>query len=316
MLRGWFQRKIVISAFRFCHMCQIRPPIEASTVFETPSRRCTMPMYRYGSCVRPMHKKGSPLAGSRDRTAHQLPVSLCAPRPPLLYVCRANERGTMFLGPLSEGDNQSKQHRYRTYTSLLPGSFQVLDFRNKSDCGNAGAMRTGKAKATPSIEAAMAERECSGGFLLTPLMKAAMMGDIAAASHAIEAMHCRGDGDGNLNGVNHEGCTALMLACRAGHIQVINALLQAGCELDQRDAEGRDAAAIADSAGHVECAVALRREAAARLAMWSMITGEAREAPAALISNQARAESVMDKMLREAGLSTGCMVSGAREAPF
>ena len=39
----------------------------------------------------------------------------------------------MFLGPLSEGDNQSKQHRYRTYTSLLPGSFQVLDFRNKSD---------------------------------------------------------------------------------------------------------------------------------------------------------------------------------------
>ena len=78
------------SHFRFCHMCQIRPPIEASTVFETPSRRCTMPMYRYGSCVRPMHKKGSPLAGSRDRTAHQLPVSLCAPRPPLLYVCRAN----------------------------------------------------------------------------------------------------------------------------------------------------------------------------------------------------------------------------------
>ena len=198
----------------------------------------------------------------------------------------------------------------------------MLDFREfralatKVPGTRAGAMSTGKAKATPSIEAAMAERECSGGFLLTPLMKAAMMGDIAAASHAIEAMHCRGDGDGNLNGVNHEGCTALMLACRAGHIQVINALLQAGCELDQRDAEGRDAAAIADSAGHVECAVALRREAAARLAMWSMITGEAREAPAALISNQARAESVMDKMLREAGLSTGCMVSGAREAPF
>ena len=232
----------------------------------------------------------------------------------------------MFLGPLSEGDNQSKQ---RTYTSLLPGSFQVLDFREfrrrrgHSDpffgvesVWNEESMSIGKAKATPSVEPAMAERECSGGFLLTPLMKAAMMGDIAAASHAIEAMHCRGDGDGNLNGVTHEGCTALMLACRAGHIQVINALLQAGCELDQRDAEGRDAAAIADSAGHVECAVALRREAAARLAMWSMITGEAREAPAALISNQARAESVMDKMLREAGLSTGCMVSGAREAPF
>ena len=63
-----------------------------------------MPMYRYGSCVRPIHKKG-----------------------------------TMFLGPLSEGDNQSKQHRYRTYTgtSLLPGTFQVLDFRIKSADWNA-----------------------------------------------------------------------------------------------------------------------------------------------------------------------------------
>ena len=55
------------------------------------------------------------------------------PAPP--YCTCAEQTGTMFLGPLSEGDNQSKQHRYRTYTgtSLLPGTFQVLDFRIKSD---------------------------------------------------------------------------------------------------------------------------------------------------------------------------------------
>ena len=58
------------------------------------------------------------------------------PAPP--YCTCAEQTGTMFLGPLSEGDNQKKQHRYRTYTSLLSGSFQVLDFRNKSDSWERG----------------------------------------------------------------------------------------------------------------------------------------------------------------------------------
>ena len=48
------------------------------------------------------------------------------PAPPYCTCAEQMSAGTMFLGPLSEGDNQSKQ---RTYTSLLPGSFQVLDFR-------------------------------------------------------------------------------------------------------------------------------------------------------------------------------------------
>ena len=120
------------SHFRFCHMCQmsalpLRPAQCSKHRAADVQCRCTG-MVRV--CVLCIKKVLRLLVPAIEPRTNYLSRSV-RPAPP--YCTCAEQTGTMFLGPLSEGDNQSKQHRYRTYSSLLPGSLQVLDFRNKSD---------------------------------------------------------------------------------------------------------------------------------------------------------------------------------------
>ena len=155
-----------------------------------------------------------------------------------------------------------------------------------------------------------AERECSGGFILTPLMKAAREGNLTYLETALENSCV------NIDGIDNLGCTALMIAAAHGHMAIVQALINAGCCLDVVDGQGRNAAQIAQGEQHIECAKVLKDEAASRVAFWRNIVQEA--PPAALISDRAREESVMDKKLREAGLSssTGGKLSSAKESPF
>ena len=145
------------------------------------------------------------------------------------------------------------------------------------------------------------ERDCSGGLALTPLMKAARVGNCQLIAQTLEA----GGARQYLDGVDGQGHTALMIACSLGHADVARALLKAGCDIDVCNADGQDAEAIALAAGHAECAEHVRKTKQSVAALYAAIVPDA----SASTSEQ---ESFMSKMLREAGSSEG----GAKECPF
>lgn len=100
---------------------------------------------------------------------------------------------------------------------------------------------------------------------------------------------------GTLDGIDEQGHTALMIGASLGYFQIVEALIEVGCDLKVVDAAGNDAEAIATQNGHVACADLIRQHVAQRAALEKVIFGDA--APAALVSDS---ESVMDKMLRGA----------------
>ena len=174
-----------------------------------------------------------------------------------------------------------------------------------------------------------AERNCSG-HQSTPLHKAALRGDLESLSHALECTTVFG----NLDAVNIEGATALMLAAQAGHARIVRALVDAGADIEMLNAEGLDAAGLADAAGHDTLAAHIRAAKASRAALWAVITqqpcgrtssesgmgqacstrsresvpGECEGGTASAISPS---EDIMAKLLAEAGLP-----SGPKESPF
>ena len=110
-----------------------------------------------------------------------------------------------------------------------------------------------------SAEPALAERDCSGGFQLTPLMKAAIHGDVSLVEKALECTAL------NLDAVGGDGRTALHTAAANGHRAVVRALADAGCDIDAA-ADGQTAAEIALAAGHFAIFEDLTAEAQKRAA--------------------------------------------------
>lgn len=166
------------------------------------------------------------------------------------------------------------------------------------------------------------ERECSGGHAMTGLMKCAMAGDLASVKHALDSSTVHGQ----LDSIDVQGRTALMLAAEKGHMQIVQALLAAGPELDAVDADGLDAAALAETrAGHAELARLIRAEQANRQALWAKITQHQQTADqGASTSSESSASSAsrapahnvatmdaMAKLLAEAGVP-----GGPKECPF
>ena len=79
------------------------------------------------------------------------------------------------------------------------------------------------AAAPANGEPPLAERECSGGFQLTPLMKAAIHGDVSLVEKALECTAL------NLDAVGGDGRTALHTAAANGHRNVVQASLAVLC---------------------------------------------------------------------------------------
>ena len=120
-------------------------------------------------------------------------------------------------------------------------------------------------------EAAMAERSCDGGFQSTPLQRAARHGD---ASLVLVALECSAT---NLDAVDAEGRTALIIAAANGHAAVVHALLDAGCDVDAADGAGMSAVDSATAAGHAAIAVSVAKEKAKREALLSLICGAGKQ---------------------------------------
>jgi primosomal protein N' len=168
-------------------------------------------------------------------------------------------------------------------------------------------------------ESSLAERdECSGGHQATGLQKAAAQGDLKSIMHTLDSSTVHGQ----LDSVDANGRTALMLAAERGHTQVVRALLMAGVDVDLVTADGLDAAGLAEAHGHTEPARAIRAEQASRSALWAAITQDqqasAKGASASRASstlthgrNNGDHADVMAKLLAEAGLP-----SGPKESPF
>ena len=119
-----------------------------------------------------------------------------------------------------------------------------------------------------TAEAAMAERACDGGFQSTPLQRAARHGDTSLVAVALECSAT------NLDAVDAEGRTALMIAAANGHAAVVRALLDAGCDVDAVDGAGMSAVDAARAAGHAAIAASVQTEKAKREALLSQICGK------------------------------------------
>ena len=158
------------------------------------------------------------------------------------------------------------------------------------------AMQSTMQSAEPSQP--LAERECGGGFMATSLQKAAHSGDIKSLELALECTAT------NLDAVDAEGRTALMIAAAGNRIALVRALCDAGADISATNCDGLAAADLATQAGHTECAERLREAASMRAQLLATMTGSSESAAPKM-------EDIMAKMLAEAGMPKGC-----NEAPF
>ena len=122
-------------------------------------------------------------------------------------------------------------------------------------------------EAPPNPAAVMAERPCNGGFQSTSLQRAARDGEASLVAVALECSVV------NLDAVDAEGRTALIIASSNGHAAVVRALLDAGCDIDATDGAGRAAVGAAAAAGHTAVVTCLREEKAKREAFMLSISG-------------------------------------------
>ena len=167
-------------------------------------------------------------------------------------------------------------------------------------------------EAAAAMEAApaMEERECGGGFMSTSLQKAAISGDV---NGLVLALECTAT---NIDALDANGCTALMLAAGKGHTALVKALCDAGADTTFTDADGNTAEALAARAGHKACEERIAREAARREAVWSAIDeihSKRTAGGAALPPRRTMPpmDDMMSKLLAQAGLP-----SGPAESPF
>mmetsp|Transcript_8956 Transcript_8956/g.15350 ORF Transcript_8956/g.15350 Transcript_8956/m.15350 type:complete len:147 (-) Transcript_8956:156-596(-) len=115
--------------------------------------------------------------------------------------------------------------------------------------------------------------ECSGGYQSTPLMKAARSGHVELVAIALECTAT------NMDAVGADGRTALITAAAHGHLAVVTALMNAGCDLDVEDCSGQTAVQVAEVAGNKDIAIAIQKGLAQRAAVWSAIKGESSKIP-------------------------------------
>ena len=126
-------------------------------------------------------------------------------------------------------------------------------------------------------------------------MKAATQGSVAMVETALECTAT------NLDAIDADGRTALMIAATHGHAAVCRALAEAGCDLDARDCDGKRAT---DLAADAACRNVLADEQRKLDMLWSLISGEKTE--------QEDPEAMMRAMLATAKLGGGL----SAESPF
>ena len=86
----------------------------------------------------------------------------------------------------------------------------------------------------------MAERECDGGFISTSLQKAALTGNV---DMLVAALECTAT---NIDAVDADGCTALMIAASNGHAALVRALCDAGADVSPTNGDGLTAEQLAE----------------------------------------------------------------------
>jgi hypothetical protein len=102
---------------------------------------------------------------------------------------------------------------------------------------------------------------------VTTLMRAAALGDARLVAHSLDTSRSA------LDAVDAQGRTALMLAARAGHDEIVRALLGAGADADACDCDGADAVALATAHGCTTAATLVAAERAKRVALLDVICG-------------------------------------------
>ena len=145
------------------------------------------------------------------------------------------------------------------------------------------------------MDARTEERDCSGGFHTTSLMKGARDGQVELVVRALECTAT------SLEAVGADGRTALIIAAAAGHAPVVRCLLNAGADLSPADGRGLTAEGAAAESGHAEVCSMLREEHAAREAVWRAATGQ---------------RTPLDQLIQGFGGVGMLNASGARESPF
>jgi ankyrin repeat protein len=148
--------------------------------------------------------------------------------------------------------------------------------------------------------AAPTEKLCeNGGFLLTPLHKAAIHNDVRMVVSALECTAL------NIDAVTHEGKTALHIAAEKGHLPVAKALCEAGCDIEAIDGDGKTAVRISRDAGHTEVIQLLMTHSTRRNALIAAISGTSATA-------ELDPDAEMKAMLALAAVGGG----GSKECPF
>lgn len=135
-------------------------------------------------------------------------------------------------------------------------------------------------------------------FQLTSLMKAAVHGDVRAVRETL------GSTSANLDAVDAQGRTALIIAARGGHEGVIRELLAAGADCEPVDSDGHTAATVAADAGHDAAARLITSEVTRRAAL--------RDAVLSRAGGSSSTAGSIAALLAKAGGSS----SGPAESPF
>ena len=137
----------------------------------------------------------------------------------------------------------------------------------------------------------------------TSLMKAATTGNVVALETALECTAT------NIDAVDQNGKTALMIAAQNGVVELVCALCNAGADTTLTDGDGLTAEKIAIQSGHELCAARLAKEQAKRNELMALI---GLGASSALPSRQSNpSDVIMARLLAEAGLP-----KGPAESPF